>query len=79
MTTRWAQGWYRSKRHVIDEAAVVDGRNQVRAICSQYTGVYQYGRERRDNPAWTVPPADSDEVMAAAACKLCLRKSGTPA
>ena len=64
----WAAGWYVRKRHVYE----MQPQSRVQAICGQYTGVYPNGLSHGHQ----VPIADSPEVMALPACKLCLRKIG---
>lgn len=66
----WASGWYVRKRHVY-EMQVAQANASVRAICSELTHVYPNGRGEGQ---YAVPIADSPEVMALPACKLCLRK-----
>lgn len=66
---RWALGWYKTKRHVVDEATA--GRHGAAAICSRYTGLYPDGLPNRDYP---FPRADEPGVMEKPACKVCLRK-----
>ena len=67
----WAAGWYVRKRHVY-EMQVARPYGSVLAICGRYTSVYPNGLSYGHQ----VPIADSHEVMALPACKLCLRKVG---
>lgn len=66
----WALGWYRTKRHVTEEFTDRDGMS-VRAICSLYTHVYPAGYADKSYP---IPAANTPEVMAKPACKVCEKK-----
>ena len=60
----WAANWYKTRRHI------VMGEH---ALCSQYTSVWKHGHVSWE-ASFTVPAADTPEVMALPMCMLCERK-----
>jgi hypothetical protein len=78
----WGVNWYKTRRHIPAEDAtvervpnqrgVVGSLGEVRAHCSQWTTIFLKAYTTT-NSGYSIPPANSEEVMAVPACKICLK------